>query len=464
MQYDVVVIGAGSGGVRFARMAAQYGARVAIVEERYYGGTCVNVGCVPKKLYVYAAQFRDSFEDATGFGWSFPQPPTFDWETLKTQRAREITRLNAVYENLLDRHKVDRFWGKGVFEGPHRVRVGDQVLETKHVLIASGSWPHVPDIPGREHVLTSNAFFDLPRLPERCMVVGAGYIGVELAGILAGLGVEVSLAFRGEHILRGFDDEVRELLAQQMAARGIRLLPKHDPQAVHAVAPGFIIDFEGMASQTADVVLVATGRRPLTSGLNLSAAGVLCTDQGAIPVNRQYQTSVPHIYAIGDVIDRVALTPVALAEGMYVAQLLFGAREQGVTDVPEVDYMQIPTTVFSQPNLGTVGLTEQAAAERGPIAVYVSRFRPMKNTLSGRDEQSLCKLIVCERTQRVLGLHVLGADAGEIVQGFAVAINLGATLADLHRTVGIHPTLAEELVTMRVPVRRVDWSHVGEQT
>lgn len=457
--YDVVVIGAGSGGVRFARMAAKQGARVAIIEARYYGGTCVNVGCVPKKLYVYAAQFAEAFRDAAGFGWSLPEAPVFDWEKLKRQRAEEITRLNGIYEKLLANHHVDRYWGEGVFKDQHHIQVGAQCIRGDNVVIATGGWPTVPKFSGHEHVLTSNEFFDLPTLPKRCLVLGAGYIGVELAGILAGLGVEVTLAFRGAQILRGFDDEVRDCLAEQLTRQGINLLNGHAPSALTVSADGgYDMTFANGAQMPFDCVLACLGRHPLTTGLNLAAAGVETADNGAIPVSTHFQTNVPHIYALGDVIDRVALTPVALGEGMVLADNLFGAAKAAPRSM---DYTWVPTTVFSQPNLATIGLTEAQAVAQGPVAVYTAKFRPMKNTLSGSNQQSFCKLLICDHSQRILGMHILAPDAGEVLQGFAVAIKMGATLADLHRTVGIHPTLAEELVTMREPVRRLS-QNAGE--
>lgn len=453
INYDVVVIGAGSGGVRFARMAAKYGAKVAIVESRYYGGTCVNVGCVPKKLYVYAAQFSEAFRDAAGFGWTLPQAPTFSWDHLKRQRAEEISRLNGVYEKILANHEVDRYWGQGVFQDSHHIQVGDQLLRGEKIVIATGGWPSIPQFEGHQHVITSNAFFDLPMLPKRCLVLGAGYIGVELAGILAGLGVEVTLAFRGPQILRGFDDEVRDCLAEQLQQQGIRLLNGHTPAGLQKTPEHtFEMCFTQGEKLEIDLVIACTGRHPLTDGLNLSAAGVELAANGAIPVSTHFQTNVSHIYALGDVIDRVALTPVALGEGMVLADNLYGSAK---THPRSMDYSFIPTTVFSQPNLATVGLTEAQAAAQGPVAVYTSKFRPMKNTLSGSDIQSFCKLIICADTQRVLGMHLLAPDAGEVLQGFAVAIKMGATLDDLHRTVGIHPTLAEELVTLREPTRRL---------
>jgi len=453
-EYDVVVIGAGSGGVRFARMAARQGARVAIVESRYYGGTCVNVGCVPKKLYVYASQFAESFEEAAGFGWTIPTAPQFDWPTLKRQRATEIARLNGIYEKLLDDNDVDLYWGHGQFLDAHRVQVGDDVIRGRRVVIATGGWPKVPQFKGHQHVVTSNDFFDLPQLPRRCLVLGAGYIAVELAGILAGLGVTVSLAFRGEQILRGFDDEVRAFLAEQLQKQGLTLLSGHAPAALiqKPDASGYEMTFANGEEADYDLVLACTGRHPLTEGLNLRAAGVAVSDHGAIPVSSSFQTNVSHIYALGDVIDRVALTPVALGEAMVLADNLFGAAQAAPRSM---DYTWIPTTVFTQPNLATIGLTESQAAAQGPVAVYTTEFRPMKNTLSGSQVRSFCKLLICDDSQRILGMHIIAPEAGEVLQGFAVAIKMGATLADLHRTVGIHPTLAEELVTMREPVRRI---------
>ncbi len=453
--YDLFVIGAGSGGVRAARMAAARGARVGIAESRYLGGTCVNVGCVPKKLFVYASHYREDFHDAQGYGWA-PVTPEFSWQRLRDNKNAEIERLNGIYGNLLKNSGVTLYQGSARFVDPHRLAIADQVVSARHVLIATGSWPFVPDFPGREHVVTSNEMFYLEELPDRAAVVGGGYIAVEFAGILNGLGVDTTLIYRGPMFLRGFDDEVREFVANELTRQGIRLQFDTDVTRIDRRQDGSLR--MSLAEHSADkrephaldvgLALYATGRRPLTEGLGLEHAGVALNDNGAVQVDRHLRTSSPHIHALGDVIDRYQLTPVAIAEGMAVAQTLFG-------DAPaEVDYEGIPTAVFCQPEIGTVGPTEAEARERyGRIRVYQTSFRPMKHTMTGSEERTLMKLLVRDDTDQVVAAHMVGPDAGEIIQGIAIAIKAGATKAHFDATVAIHPTAAEEFVTMREPVR-----------
>jgi glutathione reductase (NADPH) len=443
--YDLLVIGAGSGGVRAARMSAGYGARVAIVEERYLGGTCVNVGCVPKKLLVYGAHVREELEDAAGFGWSVP-PAAFDWPTLVRNKNAEIARLNGVYESLLTGAGVRIVDGHGVLADAHTVEVGPQRFTAERILVSTGSWPFKPDVPGAEHAITSNEAFYLERLPDRVLIGGGGYIAVEFAGILNGLGSRVTQLYRGPLFLRGFDDDARAFLAGEMRKKGIELrfnanfkrLEKLPGGAVRATLS------DGSTLET-DLVLCAMGRVPNTAGLGLAELGVKMSGRGALAVDEHYQTSVPSIYGLGDVIDRVQLTPVAIAEAMVLARHLFGGG------AAPLNYANIPSTVFSQPSLGTVGLTEAQAAQQHRVQVFVSEFRPMKHTLSGRDERTLMKLVVDADSDRVLGCHMVGPEAGEIIQGLAIALTCGATKAQFDATVGIHPTAAEEWVTMCTP-------------
>lgn len=447
--YDLFVIGAGSGGVRAARMAATMGVRVAVAEERYLGGTCVNVGCVPKKLYVYASQYAESFKEAAGFGLQ-ADLSGFDWPTLRDNKTAEITRLNGIYRNLLINSGCTLIEGRAVITGPHSVQVGEQTFTAERILIAVGGWPFVPDIPGAEHIITSNEVFDLETFPQQVLVVGGGYIAVEFAGIFAGLGCETQLVHRGDLFLKGFDQEVREFTAQEVSKKGVRLRFNTEISRIEQQPDRrLLVHFNDGQQCCVDQVMYATGRVAKTQGLGLEQVGVVCAANGAIQVNDQFQTSVPSIYAVGDVIDRVQLTPVALAEGMALVRSLY------VEGAHSVDYENIPTAVFCQPSIGTVGLTEEAARQRYPrLDVYRSEFRAMKHTLSGSDERTLMKLLVDRDTDRVVGLHMVGADAGEIVQGMAVAIKAGATKAVFDATIGIHPTAAEEFVTLREPSRR----------
>jgi glutathione reductase (NADPH) len=443
--YDLFVIGAGSGGVRAARMSASYGARVAVAESTYLGGTCVNVGCVPKKLFVYGSHFAEEFVDARGFGWD-ATPAAFDWPRLRDNKTREIERLNGVYENLLKNAGVDIKWGRATLLDPHHVQVDGVTYSTEHVLIATGSWPSVPNIPGAELTVTSNEAFYLERFPERVVVVGGGYIAVEFAGIFAGLGAQTTLVYRSSLFLRGFDDEVRRFVAAELRKKHVELLFDTQVTAIDAEGEVRVLQLDNGETLEADLVMYAIGRNPNTANLGLEAAGVLKSASDAIVVDEHYRSSVPNIYAIGDVIGQHQLTPVAIAEGMCIANNLF-------TDNPPrtVDYELIPTAVFCQPNIGTVGLTEEAARTRfgDDVAVFATEFKPMKHTLSGRDERTLMKLVVRRSDDRVVGAHMVGPEAGEIIQGIAVAMTAGATKAHFDRTIGIHPTAAEEFVTMR---------------
>jgi glutathione reductase (NADPH) len=449
--YDLFAIGAGSGGVRAARMSAGLGARVAIAEERYLGGTCVNVGCIPKKLFVYAAHYREDFEDAAGFGWTIGER-SFDWPTLRANKDREIERLNGVYAGLLDGVGVDRFDGRARIVDPHTVEIdlagGDRRrVSAENILVATGGWPSLPEIEGIEHAITSNEAFNLESLPRRALIVGGGYIAVEFAGIFHGLGVEVVQLYRGPLFLRGFDDDVRTTLAEDMRHKGIDLRFESNPAKIEKTPAGLVATLEDGSRVEADLILYATGRRPLVGDLGLEEAGVELNAAGAVVVDEYSRTSVSNIWAVGDATDRINLTPVALAEGMALAKTLFGGEPT------RADHEDVPSAVFSQPPIGSVGATEQEARERyGDVAIYRSRFRALKHTLSGRDETTMMKLIVERAGDRVVGCHMVGPDAGEIVQGIAIAVKCGATKAQFDATIGIHPTSAEEFVTMREPV------------
>lgn len=448
--YDLFTIGGGSGGVRAARFAAQYGARVALAEKRDLGGTCVNVGCIPKKLMSYAAHYHGDLQEAAPYGWTIDNP-RFDWATLIANKDREIARLNGVYRKLLDDTGVTLYQGHATIVDPHTVAVGEQRITARHILIATGGRPMRPDVPGGELGIVSDDFFHLPALPKNAIVVGGGYIAVELASILNGLGSKVTLVHRSAQLLRGMDADLGVFLAKEMEKKGITV--RLDMQIASIAAQGETNDEKKRVTLKngdtidADCVLFATGRQPNVEGMGLDEAGVQRDERGAVVVDADFRTSVPSIYAIGDVIDRVALTPVALAEGMVVASALFGDGKRAVS------YDNIPTAVFSHPNVGTVGLSEDEARRRhGTLRIYKSEFRALKSTISGSSERVLMKLVVDEASDRVLGVHLVGPDAGEIVQGFAVALNSGATKAQFDATIGVHPTLAEEFVTMRTPV------------
>ena len=446
--FDLYVIGAGSGGVRAARFAAGFGAKVAVAESRYLGGTCVNVGCVPKKLLVYGAHFAEDFEQASGFGWSLGEA-NFDWATLIANKDREINRLNGIYRNLLVNSGVTLHEAHAKIVGPHEVEVNGERFTAKNILIATGGWPQIPEVPGREHAIGSNEAFFLKELPKRVLVVGGGYIAVEFAGIFHGLGANTTLLYRGDLFLRGFDGSVRKHLQEELTKRGMDLQFNADIARIDKQADGSLkATLKDGRVLEADCIFYATGRRPMLDNLGLENTDVQLTDKGFIKVDEQYQTTEPSILALGDVIGRVQLTPVALAEGMAVARRLFKPEQYR-----PVDYKMIATAVFSLPNIGTVGLTEEEAREaRHDVVIFESRFRPMKLTLTECQEKTLMKLVVDGKTDKVLGCHMVGPDAGEIVQGLAIALKAGATKRDFDDTIGVHPTAAEEFVTMRTPV------------
>ena len=445
--YDLLVIGAGSGGVRASRIASQLGAKVAVAEDRYLGGTCVNVGCVPKKLFVYASHYGEDFRAAEGYGWH-AGAVKFSWDELRENKNREIERLNGIYAKLLDNAGVDLLEGTAKLLGPHRVAVGEQEYTAERILIAVGGWPWIPDIPGKEHVISSNEAFYLDQLPESMVIVGGGYIAVEFAGIFSGLGVETHLCYRGELFLRGFDRDLREHLAEEMPKKGVHLHFNTDINAVEKqgerrfkVTPN-----QGEPWETG-LVMYATGRRPNTQSLGLEHTAIEPEKNGRIPVDDYFQTAEPSIYALGDVTGPMELTPVALAQGMALARNLYANQDR------KLGYKDIPTAVFSQPNLATVGLSEEEArAQYDQVDVYVSRFKPMQYSLTELDEKALMKLVVDRTTDRVLGCHMAGPDAAEIMQGLGIAMTAGATKADFDNTIGIHPSSAEEFVTMREPV------------
>ncbi|PBJ03103.1 Glutathione reductase [Pseudomonas ogarae] len=446
--FDLYVVGAGSGGVRAARFAAGFGAKVAVAESRYLGGTCVNVGCVPKKLLVYGAHYAEDFEQASAYGWTAGEA-SFDWATLIANKDREINRLNGIYRNLLVNSGVVLHEGHARLTGPNEVEINGQRYTARHILIATGGWPVIPDIPGREHAISSNEAFFLKELPKRVIVVGGGYIAVEFAGIFHGMGAQTSLLYRGELFLRGFDGAVRKHLAEELTRRGLDLQFNADIKSIEKLDDGSLrVELKDGKTLLTDCVFYATGRRPMLDNLGLETTGVTLDEKGFVQVNEKYETAEPSILAIGDVIGRVQLTPVALAEGMAVARRLFKPEQYRL-----VDYRMIPTAVFSLPNIGTVGLTEEQAREEGhEVEIFESRFRPMKLSLTECQERTLMKLVVDARTDKALGCHMVGPDAGEIVQGLAIALKAGATKRDFDETIGVHPTAAEEFVTMRTPV------------
>ena len=444
--FDLFVIGAGSGGVRAGRMAAAMGVRVGMAEDRYLGGTCVNVGCVPKKLFVYGSHFSEEFENAAGFGWTVGKS-TFDWPTLRDNKTKEIERLNGIYRNMLVNSGVNLLDGRARITGPNTVEVSGTQYSAERILIATGGWPYVPEFPGSEHVISSNEVFYLDEFPKRAIVVGGGYIAVEFAGIFAGLGAETSLIYRGDLFLRGFDQEVREFTAEEVAKKNISLRFNNNIEKIDKQADGSLLaHLTDGSTLEADTIMYATGRVPNVMDLGLENVRVEQKNSGAIVVNDQYQTAEPSVYAIGDVIDRIQLTPVALAEGMALVRNLYAGKNQ------QVDYDLIATAVFCQPNIGTVGLSEEKSRELYEnVDVYKSTFRAMKHTMSGSDEKTFMKMLVDRDTDKVLGVHMVGPDAGEIIQGIAVALKAGATKAVFDSTIGIHPTAAEEFVTMREP-------------
>jgi glutathione reductase (NADPH) len=445
-EVDLFVIGAGSGGVRAARISSGYGARVMIAEEYRVGGTCVIRGCVPKKLLVYAARFADEFEDAAGYGWTVSEP-SFDWPTLIANKDREIARLEAAYTTNLERAKVKIVKSRAVMVDPHTVRLlaTGETVRAKHILISTGAAPAFgKDIEGREHVISSNEAFHLAELPKRILIQGGGYIAVEFAGIFNGLGSDVTLVYRRENILRGFDDDLRTHLRTEMEKRGIRIITKQIVEGIEKVDHGLCIKLSGHDEVTVDKVMFATGRRPNVAGLGLETAGVKLDEKGAIQVDEYSRTSAPHIYAVGDVTDRIALTPVAIREGHAFADTVFGKKPT------PVDHANVPTAVFSEPECGVIGLTEAEACRLlARVDIYKTMFRPMKATLAGRDTRTFMKLVVDGSTDRLVGCHIVGPDAGEMIQLVGIAVKMRATKADFDATMAVHPTAAEELVTMR---------------
>jgi len=444
--YDLFTIGAGSGGVRASRMSASYGAKVAVAEERYLGGTCVNVGCIPKKLLVYASHFSDDFSDAAGFGWNVGERK-FAWENLIANKNKEIARLNGVYRKILEDSGVQIIEAHAEVLDPHTVSVDGKKITARYILLAMGGWPAVPEIPGIEHAITSNEAFYLPTLPRRVIIVGGGYIGVEFAGIFHGLGAHTTQLYRGASFMRGFDDDIRTTLAVEMRKRGVDLRLETDIHTIEKAGEALRATLDDGSVIEADQILYATGRTPKTAGLGLEGAGVKLSEIGAVLVNEYSRSSSEAIYAIGDCTDRMMLTPVAIAEGMAVANTLFNNKPT------RPRYLNVPTAVFSTPNCGTVGLTEAEAREQNSkVDIYRTSFRPLKHTLTGRDERTMMKLVVDQSSDRVLGCHMVGPEAGEIIQGLAVALNCGATKTQFDATIGIHPTAAEEFVTLRSKV------------
>jgi glutathione reductase (NADPH) len=444
--YDLFVIGAGSGGVRAARVAAGFGARVAVAEADRPGGTCVIRGCVPKKLLVYAAHFREELEDAAAYGWT--ADATFSWPTLIANKDREIARLEDIYRTLLKSAGASLYEGRATLVDPHTVEIAARRYTARHVLVATGGRPVRPEIPGAEFAITSDEAFQLAELPRRVLIVGGGYIGVEFGGIFHGLGAEVTIAYRGEQILRGFDDDVRHHLHDELVRKGFDVRLQCDLRTIERRGDGSLaatIVTAGAPQQLElDAVMFATGRQPDTAGLGLEAAGVRIDANGAVIVDEYSRSSVPNIHAVGDVTNRVALTPVAIREGAAVATTLFGGRPVAM------DHRDVPHAVFSQPPVGTVGLSEaEASTAYAAVNVYTATFRPLKYTLSGRNERTLVKLVVDAASQRVVGAHMVGPDAPEIIQGIAIAVKAGLTKEQFDATVAVHPTAAEEFVTLR---------------
>lgn len=443
--YDLFVIGAGSGGVRAARMSASHGAKVAVAEEYRVGGTCVIRGCVPKKLLVYSSHYAEDFEEAAGFGWSVGES-RFDWPTLIKNKDAEIDRLNAIYIRNLEASGVEIITGRATLKDAHTVLLNGKEITAKYILIAVGATPFMPQIEGIEHAISSNEAFHIETLPDDIIVVGGGYIAVEFAGIFNGLGAKTSLVYRGETILRGFDDEVRHHLGEEMTKKGVTIKTNSDITSIVAKGDGYEVTFQDGSQQTTGLVMYATGRVPLTQDLGLEAAGVATGKKQEILVDARSKTNIDSIYAVGDVTERAQLTPVAIREGAAFAETVFNNNPQ------EVDHSIIPTAVFSQPPIGTVGMGEEEARAAGhDFDVYASSFRAMKHTLSGSDEKTLMKLIVDKTSDKVLGLHIVGPDSGEMIQAFGIAVTMGATKAQFDATVAVHPTAAEEMVTFKQP-------------
>ena len=440
---DLFVIGAGSGGVRAARISAGLGAKVIVAEGLYLGGTCVNVGCVPKKLYVYGSEFGKAFKEAEGFGWTVTGT-SFDWPTLRDNKTREISRLNSIYDRLLDGSGAQVISGMATLIDAHTVEVNGTRYHANKILLATGSWPTKPEFSGNELAITSNEIFDLDSFPQRLLVVGGGYIATEFACIFNGLGAQVTQLYRGDLFMRGFDNDVRVFAAEEIRKTGVDLRFNSNIVSLAQTNDGLEAQLTDGSSMVVDAVLCATGRHPNIEGLGLEKTAVTLDARGYVSADERFQTDEPSIFALGDMTGGPQLTPVAIEQAMAFAQTQFGDAEK------VMDYAFIPTAVFCQPNIGTVGFTEEECEARDiDIDVYLSDFKPMKHTLSGRDERTLMKLIVDKSSDRVIGLHMVGPDAGEICQGMAVAMKAGATKADFDSTVGIHPTAAEEFVTMR---------------
>ncbi|MEL6570686.1 MAG: glutathione-disulfide reductase [Pseudomonadota bacterium] len=445
--YDLFVIGGGSGGVRAGRVAAQTGAKVGLAEEFRMGGTCVIRGCVPKKLMVFASHFAHATDDAAAYGWDITVG-NFTWPTFQTRLDAELNRLEGIYRNILGSNNVETFDQRATVKDAHTVQLADgREVTAKHILVATGGHPVVPDIPGKELAITSNDIFWLPELPKSILIVGGGYIASEFAGILNGLGVDVTQVYRGNQILRGFDDEARELIAAGMRERGVDLHVCKNVKELRTVDGGIEAVLEDGTTTTYGQVMYATGRRPNTDGMGLEEIGVRLDKGGAVVVDQFSQTAVPSIYAIGDVTNRVNLTPVAIREGMAFVETVFKGNPT------PVDHDLIPSAVFTQPEFGTIGLTEAEAAAQEPIEVYSTSFRPMNHAFAGREDRVLMKLIVSKANRKVLGAHIVADGAGEMIQLAGIAVKMGATKEDFDRTVAVHPTMAEELVTMKAPVR-----------
>jgi glutathione reductase (NADPH) len=446
MDFDLFVIGGGSAGVRCGRIAAGYGARVGVAEERFWGGTCVNVGCVPKKLLVQAGEYGGWADDATGFGWEIRKGP-HDWTKLIAAKDTEIARLNAIYRRLLENAGATIYETRATFLDPHTLNVGGKRLTAARIVIATGGHPAHVAFPGSEHAIISDDAFHLPAMPRRVVMLGSGYIAVEFAGIFAALGARVDLVFRQPLPLRGFDHDMREAVAQALTAQGVTLHPDATPRALELDGDTKYLTLSNGTTLPSDLVFSALGRLPATAGLGLEQAGVTTDAVGAVIVDEHLRTSQPHVFAIGDVTNRLNLTPVATAEGHVLADSLFGRQPRSIS------LQNVPTAVFSTPPLATVGLTETEAAARGAVDIYFSRFTPLRHTLSGRKRKTVMKLVVDQASQKMLGAHMVGEDAPEIIQGLAIAIVMGATKQDFDRTIGIHPTAAEEFVTMRTRTR-----------
>ena len=442
--FDLFVIGAGSGGVRAARMAAAKGKKVAIAEVSDLGGTCVNVGCVPKKLFVYASQFPDFFHASKGYGWTIQQPQSFDWETLRNNKTQEINRLNGIYQNLLTNSGAQIINGRATLEGPQQVAINGQTYCAENILIATGGWPHIPEFEGSELAISSNEMFSLEQLPKQAVIVGGGYIAVEFAGILNGLGVKTDLIYRGDRLLKTFDPQCSDKVTEGMIAKGVNIHLKTEVSSISGKENKLTVHLNNGQSIEAGIALYATGRKANTQGLGLENTAIKTQANGAIMVNDYFQTAEPNIYALGDVIDRIQLTPVAIQESMLLLEQLYGDSQ------PQMDYANIPTAVFSQPELATVGLTEKQAKEQySNIEVCESDFRPMFETLGQGEGRVYIKLIVDSTSDKVIGCHMVGEHAAEIIQGIAIAIQAGASKKDFDQTMGIHPTIAEELVTLK---------------